>query len=161
MPKPTSGRIFQVSISSGGVPKGGVPDAFVTTNGLEGDAVRHLKIHGGPERAVCIYSLERIHLLQEEGHPIFPGAIGENLTLSGIDWREMIPDAVLKIGHDEGPRLQLVQPVSPCSTIAAYFKDGVFKRIDEERRPGWARWYARVIEEGRVQTGDSVYIESS
>jgi len=153
-------RVFQISTSEGGVPKRGVPEAFITTNGLEGDAALHPKIHGGPERAVCIYSLERIHLLQEEGHPVFPGAVGENLTLSGIDWREMILDAVLKIGGEEGPRLQLVQAVSPCNTIAAYFKDGAFKRIDEERRPGWARWYARVIQEGLVRTGDSVRMES-
>ena len=104
MPKPTNGRIFQVSISSGGVPKGGVPEAFITTNGLEGDAVQHSKIHGGLERAVCIYSLERIHLLQEEGHPIFPGAVGENLTLSRIDWREMIPPLlrISRMGSSSG-----------------------------------------------------------
>ena len=153
------GRVFQISTSDGGVPKGGVPEAFITTNGLEGDAVRHPKLHGGPERAVCLYSLERIHLLQEEGHPIFPGAVGENLTLSGIDWREMVPEALLKIGGEEGPCLQLAKAVSPCNTIEAYFKEGAFKRIDEGSRPGWARWYARAVREGPVRIGDPISVE--
>ncbi len=152
------GRVFQISTSNGGVPKHGVHESFVSAHGLEGDAVEHPKIHGGPERAVCLYSLDRIHLLQEEGHPIFPGAVGENLTLSGISWAEMVPGAVLSIGNEKGPRLQLVKAVSPCNTIAAFFKDGAFKRIDEDRRPGWARWYARVLQEGPVRTGDAVRI---
>ena len=37
--------------------------------------------HGGPERALCLFSLERILELQAEGHPIFPGAAGENITI--------------------------------------------------------------------------------
>lgn len=153
------GRVFQISTSDGGVPKRGVPEALIKADGIEGDTVQHPKIHGGSERAVCLYSLEKIHLLQEEGHPIFPGAVGENLTLSGIDWTEMVADAVLTIGEEEGPRLQLIKPVSPCNTIAAYFKGGAFRRIDEERRPGWARWYARVVQEGPVRTGDTVRVE--
>ena len=58
------------------------------------------KHHGGPDRAVCLYSLERILALQEEGHPIYPGAAGENLTLTGLDWEALQPGMTLRLGAD-------------------------------------------------------------
>ncbi len=68
-----AGRIVQLSISAGGVPKRGVAEARVTRLGLEGDGHRDAEHHGGPERAVCLFSLEAIHALVAEGHAITPG----------------------------------------------------------------------------------------
>ena len=73
--------IFQINISKGGVPKLAIREAMITVQGVEGDGHRDLKNHGGPDRAVCLYSLERILALQDEGHPIYPGAVGENITV--------------------------------------------------------------------------------
>lgn len=87
------GRVEQINASDGGVPKRPLPDGEVTAGGLRGDRQRNLQFHGGPDRAVVLYSLERIHSLQEEGHPITPGAIGENLTVSGLDWDLVVPGA--------------------------------------------------------------------
>ena len=68
-----SGRVAQVSVSPrGGVPKRAVAEAAVGPLGLAGDAVRYTKIHGGPERAVCLFSLDLIERLREEGHPSRP-----------------------------------------------------------------------------------------
>ena len=67
------------------MPKLGQPQAEVGFEGLLGDRHRDLKSHGGPERALCLYSLECILALQLEGYPIIPGAIGENLTLSDLE----------------------------------------------------------------------------
>ena len=80
------GRIFQLNVSNGGVPKLPVREALLTPDGLEGDRQAHPQIHGGPERALCLYALERILELQAEGHPIYPGSIGENITVCGLDW---------------------------------------------------------------------------
>src|SRR2546422_5744398 len=33
-----------------------------------------------------MYAMEAIEALRAEGHPIVPGAIGENLTVHGLDW---------------------------------------------------------------------------
>ena len=33
------------------------------------------------------------------GHPIAPGTIGENLTISGIDRSLMVPEALLEVGE--------------------------------------------------------------
>lgn len=80
-------HIFQLNMSAGGVPKTAVRRATVTELGLSGDKQLDLKHHGGPMRALCLYSLERILALQADGHPIFPGSIGENITVAGLDWR--------------------------------------------------------------------------
>lgn len=147
--------VVQVSISPGGVPKTAVPEAHVGRTGLAGDSVNHPKIHGGPERAVCLFSAEIIDALVREGHAVFPGAVGENLTVVGLDWAALAPDAVLEVGE---ARLQLTTRVEPCRTIARYFEGGRFKRIQPARVPGETRWYARVLREGTVRTGDAVRV---
>ena len=151
-------RVLQVNVSDGGVPKRAVASARVTTLGLEGDAVNHPKVHGGPERAVCLFPVELIQTLQDEGHPIFPGAVGENLTLAGVDWSALEVDTEIEIGDEV--RLQLTSRVEPCNTIKAYFARGQFKRIKPDRAPGETRWYARVLREGEVMPGDPVRVKA-
>src|SRR4030067_3548339 len=92
------GWIFQINTSNGGVPKFSRGLAEITFDGLVGDLQRNLDVHGGPERALCLYSLERILALQAEGHPIYPGSAGENLTLSGLDWSLVYPGVRLQLG---------------------------------------------------------------
>ncbi len=65
-------RVRQVNVSSGGVPKLPVPVARVGRLGLEGDDHADRTEHGGPFRAVCLYSIEAIERVRAEGHPIFP-----------------------------------------------------------------------------------------
>lgn len=152
-------RVLQINVSPGGVPKRAVAEAFVGRTGLEGDAVNHPKVHGGPERAVCLFSLELIQALQDEGHPIFPGATGENLTVAGLDWPALEEEAVLAVGDEV--RLQLTQRVEPCKTIERAFVDGAFKRIKPDRAPDETRWYARVLAEGTVRPGDVIRVEAA
>lgn len=149
-----SARVLQVNVSNGGVPKRAVASAHVGREGLAGDAVNHPKIHGGPERAVCLFSLELIQALQAEGHPIFPGSVGENLTVSGLDWPALAVGATLAVGEEV--RLQLAQRVDPCNVIAGSFADRQVRRIDPDRVPDQTRWYARVLAEGVVRPGDEV-----
>ena len=154
-PRAMSARVVQVNVSNGGVPKLPVDEAHVGRLGLSGDAVNHPKIHGGPERAVCLFAVELIDALRAEGHPITPGAVGENLTVAGLDWPALEEDAVLDVG---GARIQLSTRVEPCKTIAGAFADGQFKRIQPARVPDQTRWYARVLREGVVRPGDAVRV---
>ena len=74
------GHIVQISVSAkGGVPKQAVASAEVTLAGITGNAVAHTRVHGGPDRALCLYPEEHILALQNEGHPIRPGSIGEKI----------------------------------------------------------------------------------
>jgi MOSC domain-containing protein YiiM len=147
------GTLVSINISKGGVPKRPLPSCLVTANGLEGDRQRDLEYHGGPLRAVCLYSQELIAALQAEGHPISAGTIGENLTLDGVSWSEMIPGARFDIGE---VRVELTDYAAPCNKIAASFRDRRTVRVAEKAHPGWSRLYARVRKEGTVRVGDRV-----
>lgn len=151
---PVAGRIFQLNVSAGGVPKRAVAEAILTENGLEGDAVKHTRIHGGPQRAVCVYALERILALQEEGATIFPGAIGENITTVGLPWDDVRPGVRLQMGD---ALVEVTKWTTPCSTTAPFVLDDV-ERFHQDDRPGWSRVYAKVLRGGRLVPGMPVRI---
>ena len=148
------GRIFQLNVSNGGVPKLAVREAVLTSVGLEGDRQRDLRYHGGPQRALCLFALERVLELQAEGHPIFPGSVGENLTVVGLDWSGLRPGARLALGEEAV--VEITSYTAPCKNIAASFREGEVKRISQKVHPGDSRLYARVLRPGRLAVGQSV-----
>ena len=150
------GRIFQLNTSPGGVPKLAIREAEVTELGLTGDDHKFPDIHGGPERAVCLFSLERILELQSEGHPIFPGAVGENVTISGIDWNEVTPGQQLQLGDEV--LVEITSYTSPCNSIPESFVGGEYQRISQKLHPGYSRVYARVLRPGRIAIGQLVQL---
>ncbi|OIO66696.1 MAG: sulfurase, partial [Candidatus Marinimicrobia bacterium CG1_02_48_14] len=95
----TQPHIHQISISPGGVPKLPVESVEITVNGLIGDHQNDQKHHGGPERAVCLYALEVIESLRAEGHPIYPGSTGENITTTGLDWEKLQIGQRIRLGE--------------------------------------------------------------
>ena len=151
-----NGLIHSINISSGGVPKRAVDSANILKNGVKGDFNRVRDSRGGdPDRAVCIFSLERINEMKQEGHPIEIGSTGENLTIQGVDWNTLVEGARLEIGD---VILELSEPCAPCSKIGESFIERRFDRVDHEQEFGWSRWLARVVREGSVSIGDSVNI---
>jgi MOSC domain-containing protein YiiM len=149
------GTVVQISVSRGGVPKLPIPQARLSSDGVEGDRQNDRRHHGGPDRAVCIYSFELIEALQREGHPIEPGSAGENLTVPGLDWASIAPGVRLTVGD---ALLEIVSFTVPCKTIRASFVDGRFERISQKTNPGWSRVYARVLSAGEARMGDAVEI---
>ena len=139
-------RIVQLSASKGGVPKLAIREARATTLGLDVDKQKHTKIHGGPERALCLFSLDVLQKLQAEGHPIFPGSTGENVLISGLDWSRLAAGSRLALG--ESVVVELTRTATPCKTIADSFIDRKFQRLE---RPDQMRWYSRVIVEGTLR----------
>jgi MOSC domain-containing protein YiiM len=152
----TTGHIFSLQVSNGGVPKLPIREAEIGELGLAGDKQRHTRFHGGPERAVCVFSLEEILRLQREGHPIYPGSTGENVTVAGIDWVALQPGACLALGDDV--LLQITSYTTPCQNIGASFKDGTFTRISQKLHPGESRVYTRVLRPGVVRVGQPVRV---
>ena len=148
-----TGRLVSINCSAGGVPKTPLPEALVTAWGLFGDSQRDKKYHGGPLRAVCLFSLERIRALQAEGHPIDVGTTGENLTIAQLDWDLVTPGTQLKVGN---ALIEVTDYTKPCRTIRESFFDERFVRMSQKHHPGWSRLYARVIREGLVKTDDAV-----
>ena len=82
----------------GGVPKRPLRRGEVDVFGLRGDAHNDTVHHGGVEKAISLYSLELILALQAEGHPIYPGSTGENVTIAGLDWSRVVAGARLWLG---------------------------------------------------------------
>ena len=132
-----------------------VERATVHATGMEGDRQRDLRFHGGPDRALCLYSSDLLDILEREGHPAGLGRMGENVTMSGIDWRLMQPGVRVRIGSVEAA---LTAFAAPCRNIAGAFRDGEYKRVSEKLHPGWSRVYARVIRPGEVAVGDDVEV---
>lgn len=158
MKQPALPHVHQVSLSDGGVPKLAVAAAQVTVEGLTGDRQRNRKYHGGPDRAVCLYSLEIIEALRAEGHSIGPGSAGDNLTITGLEWARLNPGDRLNIGSQL--RLEIMSYTAPCRLNGQWFKDGDSARMAQEAHPGWSRLYARVLVEGSVRVGDAVKVET-
>ena len=154
----SSPYLYQINASRGGVPKLPVSEVWVSMGGLCEDGQRNRVIHGGPDRAICVFSFERIQALQQEGHTIHPGATGENFTLSGLDWADIQPGDHMKIGEEV--RIELTSFCEPCRRIAQWFDKRKYDRIDQQQHPGWSRLYARVLAEGQVRQGDRVYVEN-
>jgi MOSC domain-containing protein YiiM len=148
-----TGRLESINRSRGGVPKVSMLEALITEQGLDGDRQRDLRYHGGPDRAVVLFSLEVIQALQREGHPIGVGTTGENLTVSGIDWTTLAPGTELQVG---AVRLAITKYASPCVNISGSFVAGDFTRVSQKGHAGWSRVCARVVAGGVVHVGDPV-----
>ena len=151
-----NGYVHQLNCSPGGVPKTPVPDAELTPTGLIGDRQAKPLIHGGPERALSLYSFELIEELRREGHPIYPGSVGENVTVAGLDWSRLAPGSRLAIGEEVV--VEISSYANPCPSIRESFTGGEFKRISQKLRPGVSRLYARVVRTGRIAAGQEIRV---
>ena len=155
------GVVIQVNISRGGVPKRSIPEAQVTPTGLEGDACAHPQIHGGPNQALLIISAEAIDDLTERGYPLFYGALGENITTSGLDRTRIRLGQRYRLGSSI---IEITKVRGPCSTLDVYGNTIQRELYDKSIKAGDAtspRWgmsgfYARVIEPGMVRPNDII-----
>ncbi|MDG6954084.1 MAG: MOSC domain-containing protein [Nitrososphaerota archaeon] len=139
-----------------GLPKGSVDSAFVGRGGLVGDfnVYRHEEIEDDPDSAVLIMPVETIEELNSEGWPVKPGDLGENLTTSGIPYSSFSVGKTFTAGK---VRLQISRPCDPCDNLF------LLPYVQSLRGPAFLKtmlgrrgWYARVIEEGWVKTGDPI-----
>lgn len=148
------GTIHQLNASAGGVPKQPIPEAVVDQTGFTVDRQADLQAHGGPRRALCLFALERIEALQAEGHQMYPGSAGENITTSGLEWSRVVPGSRLRLG--DSVLIEITDYTTPCWKNACWFADGDFNRMNQKLFPGFSRVYARVLEGGTLRPGDRV-----
>ena len=139
----TRGRLVAVCVSRGSIPKHALAAVHVTTDGLEGDGHAHAK-HNRPERAISLFDLEILTQLQKEGFPLYPGAIGENLTVADLHVQRLPPGTLLEIGE---ALLRLEEPRKPCFVLDAInpcLKDVIVGRCG---------YMASVVEGGMIKPG--------
>lgn len=155
---PTVPEIIQVSVSRGGIPKRAVPEAMITSLGLEGDRCAHAQFHGGPDQRVLIIAAEVIDQLAGLGFPVFYGALGENLTVRGVALESLRPGQSWRAGD---AILELSKVRVPCGALDVYgptLRKEIFDTLVEQgdvTSPFWARsgFYASVRRGGRVSPG--------
>jgi MOSC domain-containing protein YiiM len=159
--KAVTGSIVQISISPGGIPKRPVSEAEVTPLGILGDSWAHPQIHGGPNQALLLITTEGIGQLIAQGYPVFPGALGENLTIAGLDRRQMRIGQRYRSGD---VLLEITKMRSPCATLDVYgasIKHAVYDaqvRAGDASTPRWglAGFYARVLRSGLLRPKDII-----
>jgi MOSC domain-containing protein YiiM len=156
-----TGSIVQINISPGGIPKRPVPGAIVTPQGIQGDAWAHPQIHGGPNQALLLVTSEAIAELVAQGFPLFPGALGENLTTIGLDRRLLRAGQRYRAGD---VILELTKLRAPCDTLSVY-GPGIQKAVYDAQAkagdvssPRWAigGFYARVLNPGALRPHDII-----
>lgn len=157
------GTIVQVSISPGGLPKRPVSGGFITSLGIDGDRQAHPEFHGGPRQAVLLIAAETVEELQRRGYPVIFGSLGENLTVRGIDVRNLRIGDRIRAG---GALLEITKPRGPCSQLDIYgpaIKEEIYDKRVKARDYTSSRWgmsgfYLSVVDAGPVTQGDVVSI---
>jgi HAD superfamily hydrolase (TIGR01509 family) len=146
-----TGQILAVCISAGGIPKLPQQAGMIVASGLEGDQHNHEK-HRRLDRALSLLDLELIEQLQAEGYRVEPGALGENLTLTGVNVQALSPGTRLAIGE---VLIKLEQPRKPC-----YVLDPIDPKL-KDVLVGRCGFMASVERGGKIEPGMAVRVISS
>jgi MOSC domain-containing protein YiiM len=161
-----NGVVIQINRSNGGLPKRAVSaPVLLDASGVAGD--RHVYAgHGGPDKAVLMMTAELIDGLLARGFPIYYGALGENLTVSGLDPHRWRAGQRYRVGDEV--LIEMTTLRVPCSNLHVYGPAIVAELYDAQCKAGditsphWAHggFYARVIRGGLLAAGLPVLLES-
>jgi len=122
---------------------------FCGVEGLQGDQQGDRRVHGGPDKAVHLYPGDHYRaltqLLPDAQAALEPGALGENLSVGGIDESAVCVGDIFALGE---VRLQLSQPRRPCWKISHRLGVDTASRVVAEH--GLTGWYFRVLDAGMM-----------
>ena len=140
------GKVMAICISEKkGTQKRNVHEAlFIEDFGLENDA------HAGKwHRQVSLLSYEKIQDFKKKGDPVEDGAFGENLIVSGIDFKNL----------PVGTRFQSGDVVLEMTQIGKECHSGceIYKIMGDCIMPREGV-FARVIRGGRIREGDELTV---
>ena len=122
--------------------------------GFEGDGVGDLNHHGGPDKAVCVYSTDHYPYWQETmGMKLPVAAFGENLSVANLREEDICIGDIFELGT---ALVQVSQPRQPCKTLAArYGRDDMIRLVVDS---GYTGFYLRVLGEGQVEKGNMLIL---
>src|SRR5690606_24021817 len=124
----------------------------IAHTGVPGDGQADLIHHGGPDKAVCVYTYDhRPHWESRWDKPCVFASFGENFSIEGWSETDVCIGDIYAIGTAV---FQVTQPRMPCFKLGV--KHGMPELPDEVLRTGFTGYYYRVLTEGEVQAGDSV-----
>ena len=120
---------------------------------LTGDGQADLRVHGGPDKAVCVYSADHFPFWTDElAEPrCGPGWFGENFSVAGQTESDVAVGDTYRVGT---ALVQISQPRAPCWKLGRRWN-----RLDMPKlvvQSGRTGWYLRVLETGDVEQGDEL-----
>ena len=128
--------------------------------GIEGDEQADLTVHGGLEKAVYLYPHEHYAFWEEsrtqalkQHHPLLPGAMGENLTTTGVLESDLWVGDRLQMGE---VLFAVTEPRSPCYKFAA--RMGYAHAAKQMLQSGFSGVYLKVIQAGELQAGVEIVL---
>lgn len=128
--------IMKTSVGDGPLP--------LSELGFQGDGQADLVHHGGPDKAVCVYSYEHYPYWEQElNSPLDYGAFGENLTVLGLTEDRVCIGDVYAIGDI---RVQVSQPRQPCHKLAKRYNRPDLALLVQQA--GFTGFYFRVLVPG-------------
>lgn len=142
------GRQYSTAINKRGV----AGPVELGETGFDGDQVSDMKVHGGPDKAVCVYPREHYPVFSELlGTTLEAPAFGENLTTEGLLEAEVCIGDVFTVG---AALVQVSQPRQPCGKLASKHSEARLVRWVNERQ--FCGFYFRVLRGGPVAAGDAI-----
>ena len=124
---------------------------FLGESGFHGDGVGDSRIHGGQDLAVCAYFVDHFDYWQAElDKEMKPGAFGENLSLSGINEKQIYIGDIFRLDEAE---IEVSQPRQPCHKLNKVFD--LQEMACKVQKTGYTGCYFRVKKTGWVEP-DSV-----
>lgn len=131
----------------------------VGTLGLDGDEQRERRLyhgrrmHGGPDKAVCVYPHEHLpawsELLERE---VLPGMFGENLSIGGALEDEVRVGDRWRWGD---VLLRVTEPRTPCDKLDLVLGRSVKREMLHAAITGW---YLAVDGPGSAPTGGTIEV---
>ncbi len=134
--------------------------ARVERLGIAGDEQADLSVHGGLDKAVYLYPHEhyafwnqaRERLLKQKSE-LLPGAMGENLTTTGVLETDLWVGDHLQIGE---VILEVTEPRSPCYKFGA--RMGYAQALKQMLQSGYTGVYLKVMQTGVLHVGDAMTV---
>lgn len=124
---------------------------------VQSDAVVDRNYHGGIDKACYAYSADyydhwkQLHPELDWDHGMF----GENLTIEGLDERELSIGDVFEVGK---AIVEVSEPRQPCMKLNVRFSSSL--AVKQFTDFGHCGAYFRVLKEGKVQPGDRMVLQS-
>lgn len=106
-------------------------------------------IHGRPDSKRRVLLMDRETL---DKFDLSPGVVKENITVTGLDFRDLGVGQRLKIGES---LLEITTPCDPCPRM-----DEIRMGLQEKLR-GQRGWLCRVVESGTIRKGDAVTVKAA
>lgn len=126
---------------------------YLDVEQVEGDTVSDRRVHGGTYKACYLFSTDQYPYWREK-YPHLDwswGMFGENLSVEGLDETQLWIGNIYRLGS---ALVQVSQPREPCYKLGIRFGDQrILREFIEHGYPGS---YLRILEQGKVSSGDSM-----